>query len=236
MLGECMRARLIRRGIPAARIQIVHNWADGRQIYPLPFPDFTPLRILYSGNLGLAHDVETILAAICHFQSDRRFHFDFSGAGVQRSALERLCLRQRLAHVSFSGYRPHDHLTDSLGACHIGLVTQKPATLGSVVPSKTYGLMAAGRPILYIGPREATPACIIDRFCCGWQIDPGDTATLLALLDRLAANPKSICEAGARGRQAFLQHYDRPLGVGRICSILGASEAKPIPNLAALTS
>jgi glycosyltransferase involved in cell wall biosynthesis len=90
--------------------------------------------------------------------------------------------------------------------------------------------MAAGRPILYIGPREATPARIIERFRCGWQVDPGDSAALIALLEHLAGNPGLTHEAGARGREAFLQHYDLPIGVARICSILGATQSKPLVN------
>src|ERR1019366_2243801 len=71
-----------------------------------------------------------------------------------------------------------------------------PKTLGSVVPSKTYGLMAAGRPILFIGPRHATPARIIAGFHCGWQVDPGDSEDVVALLERLAADPIRISLAG----------------------------------------
>jgi colanic acid biosynthesis glycosyl transferase WcaI len=223
-LGECMRERLIRHGIPAGRIDVADNWADGAEIRPLPFPASEPLRILYSGNLGLAHDVDTFRAAIQYFRFDSRFHFEFAGAGPLRKDLESFCREN--AHVCFSGYRPRHELAAAFGNCHIGLVTQKPATLGSVVPSKTYGLMAAGRPILYIGPREATPARIIHQFRCGWQIEPGDTHAAIELLEHLAANPALIHEAGARGRQAFLKHYDLPIGVARICSLLGASQSE----------
>jgi colanic acid biosynthesis glycosyl transferase WcaI len=223
-LGECMRERLIRHGIPASRICVADNWADGAEICPVPFPASEPLKVLYSGNLGLAHDVDTFRAAIHYFRSDGRFHFEFAGAGPLRKDLESFCREN--AHVSFSGYRPRHELAAAFGNCHIGLVTQKPATLGSVVPSKTYGLMAAGRPILYIGPCEATPARIIHRFRCGWQVEPGDTRAAIELLENLAANPALIHEAGARGRQAFLKHYDLPIGVARICSLLEASQSK----------
>jgi len=220
-LGECMQDRLIRRGIPAGKVQIAENWADGREIYPVPFPDTDPFRLLYSGNLGLAHDVETIRQAMHHFRADPHFHFAFAGAGGQRNALESFCRNNSIANVSFDGYRSRQDLSQSFGACHIGLVTQKSVTLGSVVPSKTYGLMAAGRPILYIGPREATPARIIRRFQCGWQIDPGDTATLIALLEHLAVNQNLVRDSGGRAREAFLHNYDLPIAVANICSILG---------------
>jgi glycosyltransferase involved in cell wall biosynthesis len=222
-LGDCMRHRLIGHGIPPNKIHVTENWADSREIRPLPFPDSSPLRLFYSGNLGLAHDVETIRAAIHNLRSDPRFHFAFAGAGAQRPALESFCRENHIANVSFQGYRPRQELAQSLAACHIGVVTQKPATLGAVVPSKTYGLMAAGRPILFIGPREATPARIVGRHQCGWQIDPGDTATLIALLEHLAVNQNLVRDSGARAREAFLRNYDLPVGVAGLCKILGVS-------------
>lgn len=221
VLGECMRDRLIAHGIPAAKIHIAENWADGRQITPLPFPPADPITILYSGNLGLAHDVATIGAAIERLANDARFRFVFAGGGAQRAALEDGFRARAASNISFQPYQPRTEMTQTLGACHLGLVTQKSATLGSVVPSKTYGLMAAGRPILYIGPRKSTPARIIQRFACGWHIEPGDVDSLLDLLHALSRNPGLIAEAGARGRAAFVKHYDLPVGVARICQIVG---------------
>ena len=232
VLGECMRRRLIQRGVPARNTHVAENWADGYEIHPLPFPDPAPLRILYSGNLGLAHDIDTVRGAIHHFRSDPRFQFDFAGAGTQRPAFEAFCQKHAIANVSFTGYRPRRELARNLAACHVGLVTQKPATVGSVVPSKTYGLMAAGRPILYIGPQDATPARIIDRFDCGWQVDPGDFKTLIALFDHLSASPHVVRDAGARARESFLKFYGLPIGVARISSILGVAQPQAAFNAA----
>ncbi len=85
--------------------------------------------------------------------------------------------------------------------------------------------MASGRPLLYIGPREATPARMIQRFRCGWQVDPGDTVTLGRLLERLAGQRHLILEAGNRARQAFEQYHDRSMGAARIVKILGVDPA-----------
>ena len=87
--------------------------------------------------------------------------------------------------------------------------------------------MAAGRPLLYIGPREATPARMIQRFHCGWQIDPGDTVALISLLERLAVERHLILEAGERARQAFEQYYDRSMAAARIVKILGPGASRP---------
>ena len=81
--------------------------------------------------------------------------------------------------------------------------------------------MAAGRPLLYIGPRGAAPARIIEKFGCGWHIEPGDVTGLVMLLRSLAACPTQFREAGLRARSALVEHYDRHIGVVRIASILG---------------
>jgi glycosyltransferase involved in cell wall biosynthesis len=225
VLGEDMKARLIARDIPAHKIHVAENWADGTEITPLPFPK-GPLVVHYSGNFGRAHDVDTIAGAVKTHKNDPRFQFVFAGGGVRRQQLQDLCAEESVTNVSFLPYAPRLELGASLAEGHVGLVTQLPETCGSVVPSKTYGIMAAGRPILYIGPREATPARIIERFGCGWQVNPGDQATLTKLLGRLAAERQLVYEAGGRARQAFEKHYDRAIGVARILKIVGLEQAE----------
>jgi colanic acid biosynthesis glycosyl transferase WcaI len=106
------------------------------------------------------------------------------------------------------------------------LVTQRASCLGSVVPSKIYGLMAAGRPVLFVGLAESTAAHVIQRFRRGWHVPNGDVAGLVQVLNRLAADRALVEQAGERARQAFLEQYDRPLGVARICRLLGATNAE----------
>jgi glycosyltransferase involved in cell wall biosynthesis len=220
-LGDCMKARLVRHQIPQDRIRVVENWADGQTIHPLPFPEHPPLRILYSGNLGLSHDVATIQGVIERLAGDSGFHFDFAGGGPQRKELDDFCRNREFGNVSFRTYVRAGQLGASLAKCHIGLVTQKAATIGAVVPSKVYGLMAAARPVLYIGPAGATPALLIQRFGCGWHFECGDVEGVLGLLTRVLANPEELHETGERGRNAFAEHYDKPAGVSRICRAMG---------------
>ena len=223
-LGHCMAERLTARATPVAKISVAENWADGVKIRPASFPD-GPLTVLYSGNLGLVHDAETIRATMVRLRNDDRFRFVFAGGGSSRTELEGYCRKNGLERVSFQPYCDLVELGRSLSRAHIGLVTQKAETLGCVVPSKTYGIMAAGRPVLFIGPAEATPARIIAQFRCGWQVELGDVDGLIALLDLLAAHPEEVRTAGTRARTAFEEHYDLPLGVSRICEILGVKKS-----------
>jgi len=219
--GDCMKLRLSQHRIPENRIVVVENWADGRTIFPLPFPAPRPLRILYSGNLGLAHDVATIRAVMAQLANHSDFQFVFAGGGLARRELIEFCHERGIEHASFPGYARLQDLGANLAECHVGLVTQKLSTLGAVVPSKIYGLMAAGRPVLFIGPPEATPALLIRQFECGWHFDCGDDAGVSAFLLRLVEDPEELRRKGQSGREAFIASYDRPAGVARVMRALG---------------
>jgi colanic acid biosynthesis glycosyl transferase WcaI len=220
-LGECMATRIGRRGISPSKIHVTENWADGEAIRPLPFRSDGKLSLLYSGNLGPVHEVDTVADAMLRMREDPRVRFIFSGGGRMRGWLEGFCAAKGLRQVTFEYYCPRENLTQRLSEGDIGLVTQKKGTTGCVVPSKTYGVMAAGRPVLFIGPSDSTPARMIAKHQCGWHIEPGDVDGLVALLQRLTENPKLVWTAGKRAHDAFLRHYDLPHGVGRVCEALG---------------
>ena len=227
-LGECMKARLVARGIPAGRIAIAENWANSTLIQPLARPgDPNELVLLYSGNFGLAHDVDTLTGAMKLLHADTRFRYLFVGSGEKRKELSAFAEANNIRSVEFRPYVDRDKLSEGLAAGDIGLVTQHTVCCGSVVPSKVYGILAAARPILFIGPRQATPALVIERHGCGWQIDPGDVEGLTRLLLHLAANPHEVHAAGLRARQALVEHYDLPISIQRFDRILTLPSAHP---------
>ena len=220
-LGECMEDRLAARGLPRDRVRVVHNWADGDAITPLPRAgDPAELVLLYSGNLGLAHDIDTLATALTLLDSDPRFRFLFVGGGNRRAALAETVARNSLSNVHLLPYVSRTSLGDSLSAGDIGVVTQRDECCGAVVPSKVYGLLAAGRPILFIGPAAATPARIIEQFGCGWHVPVGDAAGLHQLLLHLAANRGEVREKGIAARHALDAEYDIRYGLERILSVL----------------
>ena len=206
-------------GDPAEWVFIAENWADGTAIRPRAFRSDGTLRVLCSGNLGLAHDFEALVEALPELERRGGVEFVFSGSGPRKAWLEAEC--RRFGCVRFGAFQAREKLGALLGLCDVGLVTQVAATLGCVVPSKVYGILAAGRPVLFVGPKAATPAQILERFGCGWQVEPGDAGGLARLLGEMAERPERVREAGRRAREAFEGHYDLPIGVKRIWEILG---------------
>ena len=219
-LGTCMRRRILSHGANPTKVFIAENWSDGRAIVPKPFPPESPLLIQYSGNLGLAHEVDTIAAAMLELSASSEHRFEFIGDGVRRPDLVQFANEHRIPNIRFGPYVARDQISDSLGSCHIGLVTLLPACLGTVVPSKVYSLLAAGRPFLFIGPNESTPADLIRRHACGWHVEPGDVKGVVSILQLLAGEPWRVKAAGDAARTLFEASYDRPIGAARVADLL----------------
>lgn len=219
-LGSCMRRRLIGTGIAPDRIHVVENWADERLLEPRP-SSCDDFRVLYSGNLGLAHETDTVLAAAADLANDEGISFCFAGGGNLRPKLERSCAERGLRNVAFAPYESRDRFSQNLARAAVGLVTQNAACSGSVVPSKIYSFLAVGKPVIYIGPADTAIAALIRDCRCGWHIANGDAAALTWLIRRLACRRDMVDDQGRNARAVFLERYDRPHGVQRFCDAIG---------------
>lgn len=185
VLGETMAGLLERRG--ARRIAVVHNWADESTIRPLPVDEsaYRAARgwgsrfvVLYSGNMGLAHDFDTVLAAAERLETRTDITFAFVGDGPRRKEVERAATARDLKNVEFHSAVPRLALGDGLAAGDIHLVTLRPEVPGLLVPSKIYGILAAGRPTLYVGPPVGEVHDIVVSAGCGTAVSNDDVEAL----------------------------------------------------------
>ncbi len=224
VLGDAMGERVRAKGVSAARVHVLPNWADGAAVCPAPGEADEFLRanglqgkrvVLYSGNMGRAHDLSTILAAARLLRSRREIAFVFVGDGAKRGEIE--AAARELPSIHLLPYQPRERLAASLSAGEVHLVTQEPFTVGLVEPSKLYGAMAAGRPVLYIGPPETEAARTVEREGIGAVFSNGDAAGAAAAIDALLARS---AEFGARARTAFLARYDRRLRTAQFAGLL----------------
>jgi len=235
-LGDDMKERLVREyhlagRAPAGRIHVVHPWADGTALFPVP-KDRTRLAaelnlrdtftLTYSGNLGMAHDVDTFAGAIRRTAADADLAWLFIGGGKRFDQLQALAAAERWPHARFLAYRPREELGDSLNCADVHLVSQLPAFTGVVVPSKLFGIMAVGKPTIMVGPPDAECARIVAREGAGLVVSNGDVAGLVAAVRRLRDDAPLRARAGAAARAAFERDYDRPIACARIESILSS--------------
>jgi glycosyltransferase involved in cell wall biosynthesis len=216
VLSEGMRARVRARGVEPGKTVVIANWADTKALKPCPIgASFTRRRlglmdrfvIGYSGNFGRAHEFDTLLSAAGLLKDDPRFAFLMTGGGARTRDLQQAVAQARISNFQFQGYQPAHLLADSMAAADIHLVSLRPALEGLIVPSKVYGILAAGRPVLFIGDTDGDVAQLIREHRCGINIAVGAGAQLAQALRSLQADPAGVQLMGANARRLALARY-----------------------------
>ncbi|HYW05530.1 MAG TPA: glycosyltransferase family 4 protein, partial [Longimicrobium sp.] len=225
-LGPGMSRVITGMGVAPERVVAVHNWADAGSITPVaedenPFVREHGLEgrfvVMYSGTAGRAHTFDATIEAARELAADPEILFLFVGGGAQSAALR---AASATAPVRFLAYQPRAMLAASLSAGHVALVTENPRAAGLVLPSKTYGAMAAGRPILYVGEPDSDVAAMVREHGCGIVVSHDDAAGIVAAVRELKANPELRERMGRAGRRAAETVYDRPLATRRHAAVL----------------
>jgi colanic acid biosynthesis glycosyl transferase WcaI len=206
-IGACMAARLVARGVDPHRIHEIPNWALG-EVHPIPHAANAWRReqgldgcfvVMYSGNMGLAHPFEAMLEAAALLQHEApEVRFLFVGSGARKAWIEAEAVRRRLANVRVLPFQPKERLAESLSAADLHLVSMEHALDGLVVPSKIYGVAAAGRPCLFLGPGESEAARFIARTDLGTVVPEATGPTLAATIAAWHADPARRVAAGVR--------------------------------------
>jgi colanic acid biosynthesis glycosyl transferase WcaI len=230
VLGERMALELARiSGCGSERIRVIHNWADGAVITPLE-AGANPLVgewglagkfvVGYSGNMGRAHEFETLLSAIELTRDEPDLVFLFVGGGKQTAWLKEEAVRRGLGNIVFQPYQPRAVLARSLGAADVHLVSLNPALEGLVVPSKFYGVAAAGRPTIFVGDPDGEVGQIVAANLCGYAIRIGDSEGLAQRIRSFKRDPSLRLRMGENARSVFCEKFDRPRGVSEWKSVL----------------
>ncbi|WP_394729451.1 glycosyltransferase family 4 protein [Altererythrobacter sp. GH1-8] len=240
-IGETMRWHLASHGAPKTRLHVIPNWADERALTPLD-ADANPLRrewgfssddliIGYSGNLGRAHDAATMLGAAKRLaaEGETQIKFLFIGGGAKHALLSETASEPDLAAiVQRRGYRPRSELRASLSLPDVHWLSLEPELEGLIVPSKFYGAIAVGRPIIFIGDPEGEIARLIRDANCGTSCSKGDVEGLINFLLKLEADPDLVQRLGHNARaycERYLRQETRLLQWQRVIAQVGNSRS-----------
>jgi len=211
VLGERMRDEI---SAHSEHICVLPNWA----IHPTEQAPATPnpLRLSlgfdeqfvvgYSGNLGRAHDFSVILAAARALQHDAQIQFLIIGGGAGKLELQAAAAAERLPNLHFLPYQALERLNESLGAIDLHLISLNPAMEGLIVPSKLYGILAAGRATLFLGDPAGDIARTLAAHSAGLSTASGAIDGLLLELKQDRARLHAF---GLRAREAHLAVFAR---------------------------
>jgi colanic acid biosynthesis glycosyl transferase WcaI len=226
VLGEDMAERLQSRGVPRERIAIIPNWIDCRKVRPdsanPPGGESGEFIVMYAGNLGLAQGLGTVLEAAHLMRDDARVKFVLVGDGARKSSLEHEARARGLDNVEFIGRLHPDAMSEVLAAGNLHLIPLLAGAAGSLVPSKVYGILAAGRPFVAMMEQGAEVARLATEFDIGFVIPPGDPAALVRTIYAGLRDPGRLAQMGRRARHLAEEKYDRHLVTRNFARLLEA--------------
>jgi glycosyltransferase involved in cell wall biosynthesis len=213
-LGHDMADRIVDKGVPRDKVVVIPDWVDCGRIRPL---DGNPFRrafgdkfvVMYSGNIGLSQQLEVVLEAASRLRDDARILFAIIGEGARKKWLEQRALVMGLSNVAFMPYQPLENLAESLSAADLHLIPLLPGAAGCLVPSKIYGILAAGRPFIAMMEDNAEVARIAHEDAVGFVVRPGDVEALVGAIREAVGTPENLKQMGARARRLAELRFDR---------------------------
>ncbi len=217
VLSDTMKDRILAKqpGLDD-KITVIPNWADLKQIVPIPKQEnwfaqehdlVEQFTVLYSGNMGRCHDLDTLLDAIILLRDLPNLRFVFIGSGEKRKYFVERVTELGLTNCLFLPYQSREDLPFSLTACDVSIVSISEGMEGLVAPSKLYSALAAGRPIVSICSENSYLNQIFTQANCGITVRNGDSEGLAAYLERLSQNPHLTSSLGESGRRYCIRNY-----------------------------
>ncbi|PPA69496.1 glycosyltransferase family 4 protein [Jeotgalibacillus proteolyticus] len=211
-MKETLKRRFNNKNVPEN--VVINNWTDEKEIIPLDkendnVKEFLNKHnltdkfvVMYSGNIGLFYDLENIIKVSLHFKNHKNIVFVFIGEGAVKEEMENFVLSNSIQNVYFLPYQPKDYIKYSLNAADVHLVVNQKGIKGVSVPSKIYGVMAAGKPILGVLEQGSEAYSLIHKSNCGVTIEPQDYNELIKKIEELSMlEEEKLISIGMNGRE-----------------------------------
>jgi glycosyltransferase involved in cell wall biosynthesis len=221
-MRELVNLQLKNNGSHKTAVEVIQNWASLEEVEPSARCDNKILRelnlldqfvFLYAGNMGHPQDIESIIECAKKLNNDERFHFLFIGSGVKRKWLEREVADYNLKNTTILEPKPRSEQKSFLNACDVGLVPLVKGMRGTAMPSRTYNLLAAGKPVLALTEENSEVARVIEEDQVGWFVPPNEPEQLLQMIYKIYDERDKIPEMAIRARKSALQKHSLEVAV-----------------------
>lgn len=251
VISEDFKKNIMAKGVPEEKIVVVYNWVDQNAVVDIPREknklfdayglDRSKFYVTYNGNIGLSQNMDMLLSVAEEFQSDKvqafqgkeicctDIHFVLVGNGAYLDEVKRLVNDKKLKNVHLLPFQPYEDISHVFSLGDASLVISKPGTGAASVPSKTWSIMSASRPVL-ANFDENELKQIVEKHNCGIFTKAGDKEAFKQSILTLYNNREMAVEMGRNGRQFVMDNLTREVGTKKyvdvIKSVVAEAEAK----------
>ncbi|MFO0705234.1 MAG: glycosyltransferase family 4 protein [Nitrospira sp.] len=208
-------AMLLKNKCDESSVQVIPNWAiqegkaDNGHRLRRNWMLENHFVIGYSGNMGRVHALDSLIEAASRLRNATNITFLFIGDGAQLPTLRARAQSQQLTNVLFKPYQPLEVLLDSLSLPDVHVVSLDERLEGLIVPSKFVGILAVGKPVLFLGAADGEIGSCIARSGCGVVAATADVDAIVAAIERLAGDPAALAAMAAGAHDLWDKEFRR---------------------------
>lgn len=230
VISEDFKKNIMAKGVPEDKIVVIYNWVDQNKVVDVPREenklfdayglDRSKFYIEYSGNIGLTQNMDMLLVCMKEFQEFcPDLHLVLVGEGAYKSQVEEIVKRDNLTNVHILPFQPYDDISYVFSLGDAGLVISKPGVGANSVPSKTWSIMSASRPVL-ANFDENELKDIISNNNCGIFTKAGDKESFKESILTLYNNRELAREMGKNGRTFVMENLTREVGTAKYVEVI----------------
>ncbi len=235
-MEQTLKNRFNKKNIP--NHAFINNWINEKEVYPLEknndkvncFKEKYNLKdkfiIMYSGNIGLYYDLQNLIKVVGEFKHRNDVVFAFVGEGTVKKDMEVYVKENNLDNVVFIPYQDKKDLIYSLNAGDVHWVVNSKGIKGISVPSKLYGVMAAGKPIIGVLEEGSEGRLIVEEAGCGLCTEPGNYKGVYNIIKKFIDNKDSIDEMGIKGRKYLETNLTKSVSINKYKSEILSLDVK----------
>lgn len=249
VISEDFKKNIMAKGVPEEKIVVVYNWVDQNAVVDIPRErnklfdayglDRSKFYVTYNGNIGLSQNLDMLLSVAEEFQSAKvqafhgneicctDIHFVLVGNGAYLDEVKRIIAEKKLENVHLLPFQPYEDISHVFSLGDASLVISKPGTGAASVPSKTWSIMSASRPVL-ANFDENELKQIVEKHHCGIFTKAGDIEAFKQSILALYNNREMAVEMGKNGRQFVMDNLTREVGTQKYVDVIKSvvAEAK----------
>lgn len=238
VISEDFKKNIMEKGVPEEKIEVVYNWVDQNAVVDVPREqnklfdkyglDRSKFYIEYSGNIGLTQNMDMLLEVMAELQvSHPDINLVLVGEGAYKAQVEKIVDEKQLKNVHLLPFQPYEDISHVFSLGDAGLVISKPGVGANSVPSKTWSIMSASRPVL-ANFDENELKQIVEKHYCGIFTKAGDKEAFKQSILALFNNREMAVEMGKNGRQFVMDNLTREVGTQKYVDVIKSvvAEAK----------
>lgn len=235
VISEDFKNNLLTKGVPENKIEVVYNWVDETAVVDIPRSenklfdkyglDRSKFYITYNGNIGLTQNMDMLLEVAKALEANEEIQFVLVGNGAYLEDVKRIIAERNVQNVTLLPFQPYEDISHVFSLGDVSLVISKPGVGENSVPSKTWSIMSASRPVL-ANFDENELKTIIEENNCGIFTKAGDKVAFTDAILTLYNNRELCKEMGKNGRQFVMDNLTKAVGTQKYVEVINSFAKK----------